>query len=813
MSQEIRNWIQTHLAPQITGQTFLPAQAGEWESIPNQIHPSLYQVLHKSGIEKLYRHQLRAFEEVSQGRSTLIASRTSTGKTLSFLLPILNDYLNSPEKFTVLLLYPTKALSRDQEGTLGQLLGQLLEEKHLGTFDGDTPREERARLESSGHFIISNPDMLHSGILPNHHRKWKNFLAGLKYVVVDEVHIYRGAFGSHVANVFTRLERICTFHGSHPTYIAASATMGNPVELAEKLFNRSFTLVEGTTAPSPPRHVYTLNPDTYTTESGNQVRKGPASLALPLVKEAIHQKVRTIIFCQGRQEAERFYTALISAHPSLATQTAPYRGGLLPLERRELEKRLFQGQLLGIISTSALELGIDIGDLDLCIQLGYPGSLSSLWQRAGRVGRRGQASTLVLIGREAPLDQYIMHQNHYLFQTPLEKAWINPANPYILIQHLACAAGELPLSPQDSHYPQPFLSSALKVLEEQKSITLIKGLYHYTLPDYPTRGIHLRGINHTNVDIICNDEVIGEIDPVGARGTLYKDAIYQHLGKKYISLDLNLDQKICKVAPVSVHYFTEAVWEHRTELLHSHKNYELNAHGITFGSIKVSTQPKLYKKIREHTFENVGYGLITLDPFIYNTLGFALVPAEEFRTWFVGLEKHYMQAALLGLAHLLKKVAPSFCLADPADTDTDIASFAPHDQAQSALFFHDTLEGGAGYAEKVFDALHGCLTLCQRILQDCSCKFGCPACIPSLPKGAVSEELMTYLVCSNASVACTQSFLAHLLEGIFIEPQIRVHKEFYPRSPSKILPEQIRLENQLLQGHVNLLEKKHKPHI
>lgn len=804
MTEDLENWIDARLAPQIKGKMHLRATSATYAHLPEVLHPLLQEALAEQGITQLYQHQATAFQYISEKQNTIIASRTSSGKTLSFLLPILNDYLSCTERFSVLLLYPTKALSRDQENSLSRLLCKVVQEKRIGTFDGDTPREERAKLEQAGDFILTNPDMLHSGILPNHHRRWKSFLARLKYIVVDEVHTYRGAFGSHVANVFLRLQRICELNNSRPIYIASSATIGNPTVFAEALFNQQFTLVEGNDAPQPPRLLYALNPELFTTASGTQVRKGPSSTAIPLIREAMQKGVRTIVFCRARQEVERLYRAITEHYPELASLIQPYRGGLLPHERRQLENRLFTGKLLGIITTSALELGIDIGDLDLCIQLGYPGSVSSFWQRAGRVGRRGQRAIIAFIAREAPIDQYIIHHSDFITNTSIEKAWLSSHNPYILLQHLPCAANEIPITNTDAHYPLQTLQAAIGVLVKQKTLAPIQNHYHYTLPDYPTRGVHLRGMSHTNIDILCNDEVIGEIDPIGARGTLYKDAIYQHLGRKYISLDLDLDQKICRVAPIGANYFTEAVWEHDTSLTQEVATHTTFANHWIYGFIHVKTQPKLYKKIRERSYENVGYGPITLAPFEYNTMGFCLLPSAEYKTWLQSQNKFFFQSALLGLAHILRKIAPAWCLAASGDIQSDLANCTWNSEVHSALYLYDTIEGGVGYAEKIYEAIHECLLMCHHVIESCDCQCGCPACIPSLPEGVEAEEHIAFLSESNAATECTKSLLLYLLYGKQVSPLVKKFLHALPQDVDSFSPDP---EAEMLAQKLSLAEK------
>ena len=386
--QSVVEFMERRFAPQIAARSILASSSGEFEELPEDLDPRLAEALRSSGLNQLYSHQREAFDTIRQGRDTVLVSRTASGKTLSFLLPILHDYLQADAPFGVMLLYPTKALSRDQEGTLGKLLEASGADLRLGTFDGDTPREERTRIQSQADFMITNPDMLHSGILPNHNRRWRTFLSRLKYIVVDEVHTYRGAFGSHVANVMRRLLRVCEMHGSRPTFVCSSATIGNPREHVEALFQRPFQVITRDGAPRPQRDLYMINPPVVQSHGHALYRKGTGSVSIPMIREATRRGVRTICFCRARQQVERLYRAVTDGHPELRGKVQPYRGGLLPNERRKLERDLASGRVTTIISTNALELGIDIGDLDLCILSGYPGSMASFWQQASCCIRR-----------------------------------------------------------------------------------------------------------------------------------------------------------------------------------------------------------------------------------------------------------------------------------------------------------------------------------------------------------------------------------------------------------------------------------------
>ncbi len=810
-------YLEREFAQNITAKVVLPASEGQFSPLPPDLAPELRQVLEEQGVTRLYSHQATAYGEVRANHDVALVSRTASGKTLSFLLPILQEYLASPARFSVLLLYPTKALSRDQEGTLAKMLRAVSDEKRLGTFDGDTPTEMRRMLQRNADFVITNPDMLHSGILPNQMRSWRVFLSRLRYIVVDEVHSYRGSFGSHVANVFRRLLRAAELAGSHPAFVCCSATVGNPGEHVAALIGRPVTVVDNDGAPRPERLLYCINPPTVESEEGVLFRKGTRSLSVPLLRKASEQGIRTICFCRARQEVERLYGAVIDGrYAYLKSCVKPYRGGLLPNERRQLERDLFEGRLRTIISTNALELGIDIGGLDLCILSGHPGTLASFWQQAGRVGRGQSRAVIIYLAKDTPIDQYLVNHHEFITGSPVEQAWLNADNPYIVLQHLPCAAQEYPLSPNDPYFSSPAALAAAQILQENGTLKPWHGGLRYALSDYPARGVNLRGMTDYNIQIYCGTEVIGEIDPIGARGTLYKDAIYQHLGRRYMSRDLDLERKLCQVEEVNVDYFTEASWENRLDMTEQYESKEQQTAPVKFGAVHVNQQPKLYKKIRERTFENIGYGPITLPAFEYDSTGFSIQPPPAWLNAVDAQDKRWLGAAFFGLAYLLRRTSPSLCMADISDIDTDVALVdMTGDRFTSALYLYDTHEGGVGYAEKIYERLPEALELCRSVLRECPCRGGCPACVPAMPPGVVKDEaLEELLVVSDASVRCTESLLTALCEGIIILPKVTVNREHVPHpvaAPPEDL-EQKRLMTRLQRAAIQLQARRQREH-
>ncbi|MGL1901923.1 MAG: DEAD/DEAH box helicase [Fibrobacterales bacterium] len=778
MSHKMKTYIEQTFSEQIRSHEALPKTTGTYADFPPDLNPLLTQTLREKQILSLYSHQREAYDSITAGKNTVIVSQTASGKTLSFLLPILNQHIAAKNPFSTLFLYPTKALSRDQEGNLASLLDTANLERKLGTFDGDTPKEERAKMMRNADFIMSNPDMLHGGILPNHNRKWKDFISRLKYIVIDEVHTYRGAYGSHVANIFRRLLRVCEIHGSEPIFICSSATIGNPKEHVEKLFNQAFTVIDQDGSPRPKRDLYLLNPSMARTHGGSLYRKGPGSASIPLLVEACKQGVRTICFCRGRQEVERLYKAVLDRDPSLKDVIKPYRGGLLPNERRQLEQDLFSGKLKAIISTNALELGIDIGDLDLCILSGHPGTVASFWQQAGRVGRKNNNAIIAYIAKESPVDQYLVHHSDFITSAPAEQAWLNANNPYILLQHLPCAAYEHPFREEEPAFPNVLFNQSIEVLKEDGSLKPYKTFLRYSRDDYPAKGVNIRGMTDYNIEIYCGTEVIGEIDPIGARGELYKDAIYMHLGKRYMSMDLDLEKKLCRVERVDVDYYTEAHWERSVSLEDEFDQQFVHGHKLTFGFINAKKQPKLYKKIREKTFENIGAGPITLAPFEYDTTGFCIQPNPTWMREVQAVDRRFVGAGLYGLASIMRKVCPSVCMASTGDIETDV-SLTDKDETEwkSSLYLFDSIDGGVGYGEKIYENLDTALKLCLDIINECECEAGCPSCVPTMPPGAEGEEMSSLLIESNASRECTKSLLLDLLYGETYLPQVSIIKK------------------------------------
>ncbi len=531
----------------------IPARRARYGRLSFPLKPETLAALANQGIKRLYSHQVEALEALHRGENVTVVTGTASGKTLCFNVPILEALL---EDFTTraLYLYPTKALAQDQLKGLERLLAAVPSlSVHAGTYDGDTPPDARKLLRDRGALVLTNPDMLHQGILPNHAR-WARFFGRLKFVVVDEIHTYRGLFGSNVADVLRRLNRICERYGAHPQYVCCSATIANPKELAERLTGRKMTLVDQDGSPRGARKFLFWNPP-FTDET-QSIRRSPHTEAQVLMTELVKAGVPTIAFTQTRSTTERLYRyvreSLAKASPRLAERVCAYRGGYLPNERRQLEQRLFKGEMLGVVSTNALELGLDIGALEACLLVGYPGSISSTLQRAGRAGRGRKEALVVLIARNSPLDQYLIHHPEYFFQRSPESAVLDWQNPYLLHGHLACAAKELPLETAELEATfGPLAEALLELLAQAGQVRKLQGKWYYAQPGFPAGEVSLRSTGEGNYTILDTtdgrNEVIGELDEMSAFLQLHKEAVYLHGGETYFVHELDLEKRQAKV--------------------------------------------------------------------------------------------------------------------------------------------------------------------------------------------------------------------------------------------------------------------------
>ena len=647
------------LARRITHWRHLPARPARYADFPAGLDPRLAEALHRRGIERLYTHQVAAIEAVLRGENAVAVTPTASGKTLCYTLPVLNTLLANPSA-RALYLFPTKALAQDQLAELGawravlgggaQAAASAAIEAHA--YDGDTPQAARAEIRKKAQIVISNPDMLHTGILP-HHTRWARFFQGLRYVVLDEIHTYRGVFGSHVANVLRRLKRVCAFYGSKPCFICASATIANPLHLAERLVEEPFTLIgeEEDGSPTGDKHFLFYNPPLVDLDLG--IRRSAVVDARLLAERFLEAGVQTIVFARARLTTEVLLTYLRDAavREGLGPEKVQgYRGGYLSSERRQIERGLREREVLGVVATNALELGINIGHLDASIMTGYPGTIASTWQQAGRAGRRAETSVAVLVAGASPLDQYMIHHPDYFFRRSPEQALLNPDNLVVAVNHVRCAAFELPFAQGEEFGRFPHTEEVLSFLEEEGLLRHSGGQWHWTADTYPAEAVSLRTAAMDNFVVVDRSQekgtAIGTVDRESAPLLIHEGAIYLHGGESYLVNKLDWEGRRAEVEPVEVGYYTQASVSADVQVTEAYQQSQgpttLKAHG----PVTVKAKATSYKKVRLYTHEILGWGEISPES----------VPEQEMQTtayWFSilpGTAAQLEQEGLLNMA-------------------------------------------------------------------------------------------------------------------------------------------------------------------
>jgi DEAD/DEAH box helicase domain-containing protein len=634
----VSQWLASRtVRPCLAADRQLDPEAGTWCELPADLDPALRGALAARGIRRLYTHQQLAIEAARAGRHVVLATPTASGKSLCFHLPVLDAIARDPEA-KALYLYPTKALSRDQEAGLRTLISDAGLGIGATVFDGDTPPDARRAARQSASIVMTNPDMLHAGILPQH-ASWARTLARLRYVVLDELHTYRGVFGSHVAHVLERLRRIARFHGANPTFICATATIGNPVEHAARLCGlepSQIELVARSAAPRGMRQLFVYNPPVVQAELG--IRQSYSKSAVRLTADLLRARVRTIVFGASRNTVETMLKYLrdeFEDAPSIRDGIVAYRGGYLPDTRRRVERGLRDGEVLGVVATNALELGLDIGDLDAVVCAGYPGTLAEMWQRFGRAGRRGEASIAVLVTSSAPIDQYLAQHPGYLLDGAVEHARIDPGNTEILIQHLKCAAFELPFRDNESYglLPLDETGAALDYLSEHGVLHASSGRYFWTADAFPANHVSLRRVGWDNFVIVDldTDTALAELDWHAAPGMLHEQAIYQHDGMQYQVERLDYENHKAFVRRVAPDYFTTALRHRKVSVLERTAESRLRRAQVGWGEVSVVEKVVGYKKVKFHTHENAGYGDVRLPDIEMHTTSFWLVVPSALR--------------------------------------------------------------------------------------------------------------------------------------------------------------------------------------
>ncbi|HEU4965257.1 MAG TPA: DEAD/DEAH box helicase [Bacilli bacterium] len=711
----------------ITHWRVYPAQEAVYAPFPVALNPVLQDSLRRKGIGQLYSHQAEAFTEVNQGKHVTVVTPTASGKTLCYNLPVLNRILED-ESARALYIFPTKALAQDQMKELHQMVEHLEQDIKTFTYDGDTPVTARQAIRQAGHIVVTNPDMLHSGILP-HHTKWVKLFENLKYVVIDEIHMYRGVFGSHVANVIRRLKRVCKFYGARPQFICCSATIANPRELAQELFEEDFELIDKSGAPRGEKHFLFYNPPVVNQQLG--IRRSSLLEARRVATQLLANDIQTIVFTKARTQVEVMLTYLKESTAGIVPHKAVrgYRGGYLPKERREIEHGLRDGSVKGVVSTNALELGIDIGSLEACVITGYPGSIASVWQQAGRAGRRHGKAVTVMVASSSPLDQYIVQHPEYFFEGSPEHAWVHPENLIILVDHLKCAAYELPFEPTEQ-FGVTTTEEILDFLVEEKVLNKAADERYYWMQDsLPSHDISLRSAAQENVVIIDMTEqnrVIGETDRFSALTTLHEKAIYIHEGVQFQVEKLDLEYGKAFVRKVDCDYYTDAELAVNLRVLDQfrEKGSELAGHG--FGEVMVNALPTIYKKIKFDTHENLGWGKIHLPEAEMHTMSYWVSFSEKLTE---ELTKEEIENGLVGLANLLKGVAPLYLMCAPGDLHVQPQVKAPHTELPT-VFVYDSYPGGIGLADKLYNVEREVFRTALDMLEGCGCgEYGCPSCV------------------------------------------------------------------------------------
>ncbi|MEE1199856.1 MAG: DEAD/DEAH box helicase, partial [Christensenellales bacterium] len=654
---------------------------------------------------------------------------TASGKTLCYNAPVLDAVLKD-ESTRALYLFPTKALSSDQVSELYSMIEAMGCDVKAYTYDGDTPASARTMIRQAGHVVVTNPDMLHQGILP-HHTKWVKLFENLKYVVIDEIHAYRGIFGSNLANVLRRLNRICRFYGANPTYICCSATIQNPKELAQTMTGREMLLVDENGAPAGERHVVFYNPPVVNRQLG--IRAGAIPEARDIAGSLLKHGIQNIVFARSRLTVEvlvRYLKDMVRDPLGNAGRVRGYRGGYLPTQRREIEKQLRAGEITTVVSTNALELGIDIGQLDACVLCGYPGTIASTWQQAGRAGRRGSASLLIVVASSNPLDQYIINHPDYFFGQASECALINPDNLYILLNHIKCAAYELPFEDGETFDGQKDTGELLEYLREESILRLVGNRYYWMAEEFPQAGINLRSASDQNfliVDITDpgKHRVIGEMDRFTVPMLLHKHAIYMHEGTQYQVEQLDFDDKKGYVRRVNVGYYTDADLTTSLKVLDEFESDTMGSWKRSRGEVLASSIVTLFKKIKFDTHENLGWGPVTLPELEMQTTACWWILPEDME---VEYERESLQNAMVGLAHLIRHIAPLHLMCAPQDIRVVYHVKDPFTGCPT-IFIYDAVPGGIGLSDRIYEIQQELLIRAEELMDGCSCPDGCPSCV------------------------------------------------------------------------------------
>ncbi|MBP8274651.1 MAG: DEAD/DEAH box helicase, partial [Acidobacteria bacterium] len=741
------------------------------------------------GIDQLYSHQAEAVDHAMHGRNVVIVTPTASGKTLCYNVPVLDAILKDPAS-RALYLFPTKALAQDQLAELHQMAEVIGAQSHaeaqaergehvqigVFTYDGDTPQDARRAIRGKAHVVLSNPDMVHAGILP-HHPRWAKLFENLKYIVIDELHTYRGVFGSHLANILRRLRRVCQHYGSNPTFICSSATIANPKELAEKLTEQPFEIVDKSGAPRGEKFFLFVNPPVVNQQLG--IRRSYLSETRRVAIEFLKRGLQLIVFAQSRLSTEILTTYMKDAFagpPGSADVIRGYRGGYLPMRRREIERGLRDGDVRCVVSTNALELGIDIGALDVAVMAGYPGTIAATWQRAGRAGRRSGRSAAVLVASSAPVDQFVARHPDYFFGASPEHALVNPDNLHILLDHVKCAAFEMPFNDGDV-FGSINVDEVLTVLGEEGFVHHTEGQWQWTHESYPADAVSLRSVTSDNfiiVDLTNGERVIGETDFTSGASVLHEKAIYILEGQLFQVEKLDFDNRKAFVRQVECDYYTDAIDYTKVTILEifagdampqpeieNPASIALAAAGLekeevareaavaplppalsplplseansaalrSHGEVHVVSRVVGFKKIKFYTNENIGAGELDLPEQNMHTTSYWLrIPAEVMAA--LPYTTDDRRDGISGIAFAMHNIAPLLLMSDQGDIGVSVD--------RETIFLYDNYPGGIGFSEPLFSMHDELLARTRELIDECPCQSGCPSCVG--PEGSTGPN-------------------------------------------------------------------------
>lgn len=725
---------------QISHVEHIPARQPRYGQLTRPLPQRLKSSLEASGVSELYTHQAEAVNAVRDGHNIVVTTSTASGKTLCYNVPVLEAIHTDPEA-RALYLFPTKALAQDQIRSLRDLTRHAYEDLRFGTYDGDTPRSARARLRKSASIALTNPDMLHLGILPNH-RLWSQFLACLRFVVIDEAHVYRGVFGSHVACILRRLRRLCERYDSRPLFICCSATIANPAQHIQNLTGIAPLVIGDDGSPQGGKDFVLWNPAFADPEK--TVRRSANIEATHLFTELVRQGLRNITFTKARKVAElilRYSREVLQREdPDLVSLVKSYRAGYLPQERRQIEQQLFHGQLLGVTATTALELGVDIGTLDATVLVGYPGTIASTWQQAGRAGRGVRHSLSFLIGLDNPLDQYFMRHPEELFGRSHENALLDPSNVYLLRQHLPSAAYEMPLTNRDEELFGPGFAKAMTNLQEDGKLKYRSNRWYYPFAAYPAEEVNIRSMSADTYSLLDETEGFRLLEEVEATKAFYRihlGAIYLHQGEAYLVTKLDLDARIAHARPVEVDYYTQPRETNDLRIVQRWRQQPLRAACAYYGQVRVTEQIVSYKRKQQFTDIVLSEEDLNLPPQSLSTTALWFgVPREVGKR----LRPRDFHGGLHAVEHAAIGILPLFAMCDRQDIG-GLSTPSHCDTGKPQVFIYDAFPGGVGIAEKGFALLPQLWEATLRAIEECPCEEGCPSCIHSPKCGNNNEPL------------------------------------------------------------------------